>query len=117
MIALMLFGCSAKVKIMIGTPAEGKVDLHTEIADKEKIEQLRYIFDNLEEIEESVDLKQEEADAYVNLQNESISEISAYIWYLEDGTAITMRPIDHYYMIGEEETKELKALLGNEIKR
>lgn len=116
-IVLLLFGCSAKVKIMIGTPSAGRVDFHTEITDKEKIERLRYIFENQEEIKEPVDLKQEEADAYVNLQNESFSEISAYIWYQEDGTAITMRPIDHYYMIGEEETKELRALLENEVKK
>lgn len=105
----ILFGCSPNEMLSVGDPVEGQINFHTEITDKEKIDQVRRIFQNLESINEPNNLNNK-ADTFISIRKDAIQEIFAYIWYMDDGSSITMRPHNRYYYISKEETDKLKGI-------
>lgn len=116
-ISSILFACSTKEIIRIGTPTDEKgvegVTFYSEVTDQKKISQLRTVVENLERIEDP-DNEVELADIYFTLDKpeEYISEITAYIWYMEDGTAILKRSDDNYYHATKEQAAILKDILS-----
>jgi hypothetical protein len=117
MITSLLFACSTKEIIRIATPSDEKgeegVTFYTEVTDQDKIGQLRTVVENLERIENPKS-ESELADVFFTLDKpkENHSEIRAYIWYKDDGTATLKRGNDYYYNVTKEQADILKAILS-----
>ncbi|MBS4538406.1 hypothetical protein GOQ27_08010 [Clostridium sp. D2Q-11] len=110
LIVLITTGCSPNEILRIGSPNEDTITFDIEIKDKETIQQVRSIFNSLKEIDVSDNLTRE-PDTFISLNKDGVAEIWAYIWFLEDGTAITLRPRENYYLITEEQSNKLKDII------
>lgn len=124
-LAITLAGCSSNDEVIrIGTPFQedetSGVKFHTDITAAESITDLRDIIDTEKEVEQPADLTGI-ADTFFTLDipEEGVSEISRYIWYREDGSALLTREElknneannKNVYILAPEQTEELKRIL------
>lgn len=109
--SVMLLGCSADEVIMVGTPSDGEVKLDKEITNSEAISKLRTIINDSKSIVKP-DRIESLADVYFSLDRpkDSVMEITRYMWYQDDGSAILYHG-DYYYTLTKEQTNELKGIL------
>ncbi|MFE7064056.1 hypothetical protein ACFVAD_18140 [Sutcliffiella sp. NPDC057660] len=113
----LLFACSTKEIIRIATPTYEKgvegVTFYSEVTDQKKISQLRTVVEKLERIENPKS-ESDLADVFFTLDNpeENYSEIGAYIWYKDDGTATLKRGEKNYYHVTKEQVDILKEILN-----
>jgi hypothetical protein len=118
MLAAILAGCSAEQVLSVGKPfiengVEG-VRFNTDIKDKEQIQQLRSLNDELTEEKSPGDPQRAADTAFViKRPKEGVAEIFAYIWYKEDDTAI-LKEGEHFFLADKEQTGKLKKLLGQQ---
>lgn len=116
-ISSLLFACSTKEIIRIATPTDEKgvegVTFYSEVTDQEKISQLRTVVENLDRIENPKS-ESELADVFFTLDKpeENYSEIGAYIWYKDDGTATLKTVANNYYHVTKEQVDILKDILS-----
>ncbi|WP_417897669.1 hypothetical protein ABN702_15420 [Bacillus haimaensis] len=116
-ITSLLFACSTKEIIRIATPTDEKgvegVTFYSEVTDQKKISQLRTVVEKLERIENPKS-ESDLADVFFTLDKpeENYSEIGAYIWYKDDGTATLKRGKKNYYHVTKEQVDILKEILN-----
>ncbi|WP_067725584.1 hypothetical protein [Oceanobacillus damuensis] len=113
----ILVGCSeADEVLLVGTPFNDKrgegIDFHSEITDQESINKLRNINDKLEEIAQPDDLRAN-SDAFFTIHRpeDSVSELSRYIWCQDDGSMIWYDGRSNYYRLSEQQSEELKEIM------
>lgn len=112
--------------LRVGTPFQEDettgVEFHAEIKDSELLADLRDVISLEKEVEKPADLANK-ADIFftLDLPQEGIAEIRRYVWYLEDGSALTTHE-DHsdstednreFYMLDAKQTQELERILAN----
>ncbi len=115
-IGIIISGCSPTPSefIHVGAPVEGGVYFSEPITNEEKIEEVRDIFSDLKNTDKpDSPIKKADADIVIKLRTQggAISEISEYVWYVEDGNSIIKDLNDNYKVIPKEKTDRLKALI------
>lgn len=117
MFTSLLTGCSATEIVRIGTPIDEKgvegIVFYSEITAHDKISQLRTVVESLERTENPLS-ESELADVFFTLDKpkENHSEIWAYVWYKDDGTATLKRGENNYYHVTKEQADILKEILS-----
>ncbi|WP_157129972.1 hypothetical protein [Sporosarcina ureae] len=115
--SVMVMGCTKEEVLRVGAPfiddgGEG-IKFHSDLSDSASIGTLREIMNDEKKVEKPRDLR-EVADTFFSLDKpkESIAEISRYVWYQDDASAILYNEgSDIYSDLPAEQTNELKRIL------
>ncbi|MEQ6378676.1 hypothetical protein RZN22_14605 [Bacillaceae bacterium S4-13-58] len=115
---LLLLGCSDPEVIRVGSPINDgsgeKIEFYKVVENTTKINDIRQIFDSVEETSIPHSLSSD-PDVFFTLDipEKHVSEIQAYLWFLEDESAIAKRG-QKYYSVSKEHSELLKYIFKKE---